>query len=529
MEAKNFYGKFAGLIRERIFLVGLLCVFLPLLSLLLVQFQSLSLMQRKSVQANNLLLQSCLESVAAETNYIYRLESEKILNLPVSALKDENSAAAHFERHKWNGAQVYFTYSNDGKAIRFFPTQIDANLSDAVKRAFYGRENEANLNNLTVVESDPNRRFIFKFLADNNGNTAGAVGFVLNNDFFVKEILPSIVKEKRAAFFPGEYGETVIVTVLDGKNRLISADQPVSGIDENVSVPLRFVFMDWHLQAQNTVVSQSDWSRKIFRNNILISCLLAAFLALALIIALRAANRQMKLSQIKSDFVANISHELRTPLTSIRVFGELLSAGWIKDEEKLRETGTQIESETRRLTYLIDNLLDYSQIEAGKKQYHFERGDLRETIAATIQSLEPQLSRKGYQLDFEADKESSAEISFDREGVRQVLINLIDNAVKYSPENKRILISFSENYGKAVIRVRDWGIGIPQSEQKKIFEKFHRIGNNLTHDVKGSGLGLAIVSQIVAAHHGRIEVKSSPHKGSTFSIYLPAGKNGNGR
>jgi two-component system phosphate regulon sensor histidine kinase PhoR len=147
---------------------------------------------------------------------------------------------------------------------------------------------------------------------------------------------------------------------------------------------------------------------------------------------------------------------------------------------------------------------------------------VHEVISQILLSLEPQLRQKGYTIDFETGETPLPPVKFDAEAIRQVLINLVDNAVKYSPNEKRIAVSLSAQNGGVALKVRDWGIGIDASERKKIFEKFHRVGNNLTHDVKGSGLGLAIVQHIVSAHEGYVEVEGAKEKGSTFTVYLPS-------
>jgi signal transduction histidine kinase len=227
---------------------------------------------------------------------------------------------------------------------------------------------------------------------------------------------------------------------------------------------------------------------------------------------------------MKADFVSNVSHELRTPLASIRVFGEFMKLGRVRDDGKIREYGEHIETESRRLTQLINNILDFSKIESGRKTYSFERAQLEEVIAETLKTCDVRLRQSGYRLVFQSQTRQLPPAVFDRDAIAQALMNLLDNAVKYSEhaEKKEVVVRVSERGRSIDISVTDHGIGIPPEEQKKIFEKFYRVSTGLVHDVKGSGLGLSLVKHIAEAHRGTVSVESAPGRGSTFTISLPA-------
>jgi two-component system phosphate regulon sensor histidine kinase PhoR len=254
--------------------------------------------------------------------------------------------------------------------------------------------------------------------------------------------------------------------------------------------------------------------------------MLTALLTVVLL-TLRTARREMKLSQMKSDFVSNVSHELRTPLSSIRVFGEFLKLGWIKEGEQIQQCGEYIEAESRRLTHIIDNILDFSRIESMERTYRFEEVDSEEMIAETLKILEVQLKQKGFAINVEIDTEPLPIVMADREAIAQVLINLMDNAVKYSAAAKEVMVQLGQRDGFLAISVTDYGNGIPPGEHAKIFEKFYRVSTGLLHDVKGNGLGLSIVKHIIDAHQGRITVESDSGRGSTFTILLPVVQAGN--
>ena len=255
--------------------------------------------------------------------------------------------------------------------------------------------------------------------------------------------------------------------------------------------------------------------------NLSIGAVMTLFLIGGIALTLRTAARAMKLSQMKSDFVSNVSHELRTPLASIRVFGEFLKLGRVKDAAKMREYGEYIETESRRLTQLINNILDFSRIESGQKRYHFYATDLRELVADTLKVFEVRLKQDDFTIHFEAAA-SLPRAACDADAMTQALVNLLDNAVKYSGAARDITIRLDGEGAWVTIAVSDQSVGIPEEDQEKVFERFHRVSTGLVHDVKGSGLGLAIVKHIAEAHGGKVTIESRPGRGSTFTIYLPA-------
>jgi len=288
-----------------------------------------------------------------------------------------------------------------------------------------------------------------------------------------------------------------------------------------VTGKISFIFSDLELALVGGNVSPEEWAKSNFLLNVSLSALLALALLGGLVLALRTASREIRLSRMKSDFVSNVSHELRTPLASIRVFGEFLRLGRAKNEEKTREYGEYIETESRRLTQLINNILDFSKIESGAKTYRLEPSSIESTVADTVRTLEVSLRHMGYSLIFNSPREPLPVVQLDADAMAQALSNLVDNAVKYSKGRSEIRVSLKRAGDEALISVEDQGIGISRQEQRKIFERFHRVSTGLVHNVKGSGLGLSIVSHIARAHGGSVTVESEPGSGSTFTIHLP--------
>jgi len=231
-------------------------------------------------------------------------------------------------------------------------------------------------------------------------------------------------------------------------------------------------------------------------------------------------RRELKLSRLKSDFVANVSHELKTPLALIRLFAETLELGRVPTEEKKQQYHRIINKESRRLTQLINNILDFSRIEAGRKEYRLVRTDLAAVVRDVVDAYRFPIEHQGFTLDL-AVAEDLPEMETDPEALSQALINLLNNAIKYSPADKSIAVSVRRQGDRVLVSVADRGIGIPKAEQKRIFEKFYRVESSLVHSTKGSGLGLALVQHITEAHGGRVEVTSAPGEGSTFTLSLP--------
>ncbi|MGH9567184.1 MAG: sensor histidine kinase, partial [Candidatus Angelobacter sp.] len=234
----------------------------------------------------------------------------------------------------------------------------------------------------------------------------------------------------------------------------------------------------------------------------------------------RSLAKEMALARLKSDFVSNVSHELRTPLALIRLYSETLEMGRLKDASKQQEYYEIIRKESERLSALINNILDFSRIEAGRKEYDFRETDVRELVRTTLDAYRYQIEQSGFTFEETID-ENVPSMSVDREAISRSLLNLVNNALKYSPENKYIAVNLTRKNGSVELQVVDHGMGIPRAEQNKIFEKFYRVGDPLVNNTRGSGLGLSLVRHIVHAHGGTVTVESTPGEGSKFTITLP--------
>jgi len=239
-----------------------------------------------------------------------------------------------------------------------------------------------------------------------------------------------------------------------------------------------------------------------------------------LVLTYRSVSKEMALAHLKADFVSNVSHELRTPLALIRLYAETLELGRITTEEKKDEYYRIIRKESERLTALINNILDFSRIEAGRKEYDFRETDIAELVCNTLDAYRYQIEQQGFAFEQSIDS-SIPRMRVDREAIARALVNLVNNALKYSANEKFLGVNLYRVNDLLKLEVVDRGIGITRREQSKIFEKFYRTGDPLVHDTKGSGLGLSLVRHITQAHGGDVQVESTPGKGSKFTLSLP--------
>ena len=250
------------------------------------------------------------------------------------------------------------------------------------------------------------------------------------------------------------------------------------------------------------------------------------FIAFGIVFILRDISREEKISVMKSEFIANVSHEIKTPIATIRTLAENLNEGWVTGEEKQREYFHLIEREAERLTHLVENILDFSRIERAQKSYRMESTSIGNATKKAIERF--RLLVDGHGVIIKENIENDLPLyMLDAEAYEQVLLNLLDNAVKYSREDKLIEVSAKHENNSIIIEVTDHGIGINKKDCEKIFEKFFRSPMPDGRKIPGSGIGLTLVKEIIEAHGGTIKVESEIGRGSTFRLSFPLSNNGN--
>jgi len=498
-------------------------VIVPLGVLLVMQYRFLRALEQKSVSAERNWQRNAIEAVAADIDDRFRRDAAAALTLSHVQLVSVATLGKHFREHPVPGARRYFAVEFHGN--HYTGQLFDANgvevttewgEAEAVKLATmpwhmaYKWERVAQPE-LQTDERDRSHRIILRPVVDASMRVVGVAGVMLD---------PKIAHKKVTYIAASLFQKRHPSRSMDIR---IGAGLPARtprGRDF-ISQPLEFVFRDWRVGVRDACASPEELAAYQFRNNMWWTG--GAFVVLLGAIGLAGSSvaRQMRLSQMKSDFVSNVSHELRTPLSSIRVFGEYMRLGRVTKEEKIREYGEYIEAESRRLTQLINNILDFSKIESAEKKYRFCPTDVVELVEHTVAGFEMPLRDAGVAIAFASHGTRPPLMPLDKDAIAQVIANLLDNAVKYSNGNKNIEVTVRGSEEEVSIAVRDHGIGIPAAERKKIFEKFYRVGSGLVHDVKGSGLGLSIVEHVAKAHGGHVTVESEVGEGSTFTIVLP--------
>jgi two-component system phosphate regulon sensor histidine kinase PhoR len=251
--------------------------------------------------------------------------------------------------------------------------------------------------------------------------------------------------------------------------------------------------------------------------------ILIVILASGLFFLYNNIRKEIQLSQAKSEFVSNVSHEIRTPLSLIGMFAETLDAGRVTTEEKKKEYYGIISKETARLSRIVNRILNFSQMDANKKRFNFAPLQLNDLCKEILETYFYHLEDKGFTFKFEPS-EDLGKIYGDRESISEAIINLLDNAIKYSGDRKHIVLRTGRDHNFRFVEVIDQGIGIARKHHHEIFEQFFRAPTGDIHTTKGSGLGLTLVRKIMEAHHGQVTVDSSPGKGSTFRLKFPVQK-----
>jgi len=334
-----------------------------------------------------------------------------------------------------------------------------------------------------------------------------------DNDRLIREWLKPIAENL-------SINERFNVTITDISGQVLLEDGDAESEFSSVTGEFDDYFPPWKIQIARASLDDqlgTQLYQSYYFWSILIMLIVLIFGTLLIV---RSLAHEREVMAMKSEFISSVSHELKTPLTSIRALTERLLEGKVKSKEKMQQYFLVIDQDASRLTRLVKNILDFSKIEAGKKEYHFEITDITIWLDEAVGDFCKDHIHDHIEINkhFEPDIPS---VAIDRDALSQCIFNLLDNAIKFSPDSKSVDLDLKKEYGSVLIRVKDRGIGIQKDNLDHIFDKFFQATSPVQQSVKGTGLGLALVKHVIEAHKGRIQLESSPGQGSVFTLFLP--------
>ncbi|MGD8859986.1 MAG: HAMP domain-containing sensor histidine kinase [Myxococcales bacterium] len=328
--------------------------------------------------------------------------------------------------------------------------------------------------------------------------------------FLLREVFPEV--------FQNQAGQPTH-NVLDHDNRRVFGPSLTDAGNYVVGRRFPTTLYTWRAQvAPTTAPLLEEKSRRSRANQVALIALSLAIIFIAVGFILYAADKERRLTNMKSEFIATVSHELKTPLSVIRMFGEMLLTRRVPDAQRQQEYLEIICSETERLSNLIENVLDFAALERGKRRYTMQEAELSEITRRAMETMRYRFEREGVQARFEHDG-GPVHALVDEQAILLVIINLLDNAVKYGGEDGTVEVRLHAANGEARLEVRDHGPGIPVRHRKRVFERFYR--TDTSQGARGSGIGLAIVKRIAEEHGGRVWVDDAPGGGAVVGFAIP--------
>ncbi|MFZ2324411.1 MAG: HAMP domain-containing sensor histidine kinase [Ignavibacteriaceae bacterium] len=513
---------------KKIGLILILIILLPIAFLLMNEFGKLNENEQVIEQIYNNQLQAILFSVNQYSEDIIRTAANSVIdNLEssydkldevkyfYSLLNEDRKFKYLYVIDSLNSSKIRFYFNekanrmNSDSLNSFFRNVLLKNNSVIQKLLNYREQGYRKIEPIQLPQSQDESLLIF---VGSNKYPARIYGIVINPQDFITQILSSRLQEVAKNEF------------------VISVINPETGFQFNSTKDFEkrpvqaqkalWIFPEYNLGISLIGKSIEDLVKERAVNNLILIGILLIVLLLAVWFVYRSVKKELELAQAKADFVSNVSHELRTPLALISMFAETLEMDRVKTEEKKREYYSIISHESNRLGRIVNTILNFSKMDAGKRKFNFAEEDMNDIMVQVYQNYSYHLYNKGFDFEFEPGI-NIPKVFIDREAVSEAAVNLIDNAVKYSNETKFIKIVISAENNFVVVEVQDKGIGISEENQKKVFDKFYRVSTGLVHNTKGTGLGLSLVKQIMDAHKGKIILKSKLGKGSSFNLLFP--------
>lgn len=507
------------MIKRRIILLILIGVILP--SLVFISFEIASLSESKKVigEIYNNQLSTIVFSVNQYSDDIIGSWASKI-NWFKSNVKNPNDTLKSFLAEKRQIKNIYFV-----KGSIVYDCENEKNSKfEQVKKLALLKQNQLrkNRNYLSAnyrknepigVDYAENSLFI-AFWIGNDISTQTLCVIEINSQRFVKEVLAVKIQSSLENKF--------LVAVINKSNDSIIY---FSGTEKtlpkfNFQKEL-WLFPNYKIAVQIKELSVEQLIKNHAQKNIILLIIVELLFISGAFLIFNYSRKEMQLAKLKTEFISNVSHEIRTPLALISMYVETLDMGRVSERSKIKEYYNIILLEVQRLTTIVNNILNFSKLESGKKIFTFESISLNKVLDEVLEIYSFHFKNKGFSVIVEKYPHMP-ECAIDKNSLSEALVNLIDNAMKYSDALKEIKIKTGLDNHFGFIEVTDNGIGISKEDQKLIFGQFYRVTKgNLAHTAKGTGLGLSIVKYIIDGHKGLIEVDSKLGQGSTFRIKIP--------
>ncbi len=507
------------MIRRRIILLILIGVILP--SLVFISFEIASLSESEKVigEIYNNQLSTIVFSVNQYSDDIIGSWASKI-NWFKSNLKYSDDTLKSFLTEKRQVKDIYFINRSVIKATKY----ERSNKLEQVKKFVISKQNQLQKNknylNANYRKNEPigidyseNSLFI-AFWIGNDFNTNSLCVIEINAQRFVKEILAVKTQVSLENKF--------LIAIINKSNDSVIYFSGLGKILPKFNFQKElWLFPSYKIAVQIKEMSVEQLIKNHARKNIILLIIVELLFISGALMIFYYSRKEMQLAKLKTEFISNVSHEIRTPLALISMYVETLDMDRVSERSKVKEYYTIIMLEVQRLTTIVNNILNFSKLESGKKIFTFENISLNHVLDEVLEIYSFHFKNKGFTVFVEKYPDMPI-CSIDKNSLSEALVNLLDNAMKYSDTVKEITIKSGiiDHFG--FIEVSDNGIGISKEDQKLIFGQFYRVTKgNLAHTAKGTGLGLSIVKYIVDAHKGIIEVDSKLGHGSTFRIKLP--------
>ena len=462
-------------------------------------------------------------------------------SVPLSdELKQQNRVIAQqiqsMPKNKAWASSAYLNdnYRNSQKARQELRDQVQNDLfSNLQKQSFAGKLEQ-------LPTSEPNGGW--RYLNGSQGRLWGC--WFSNKPTFTRglQIDSKELEEKLKTALPEQVDEDECFVLMDEKGVEVCSVGEVVSEGEEVSraiIQLGEKLPGWTLLAtrrkppaitlpefkspegNSLALVGEGWSGYVAVSSVMAVILVGSTLLGGAVLLIQVRRNSLEAVR-KTTFVSNVSHELKTPLTTIRMYGEMLGDGLVKDESKRRNYLSTIIGESQRLTRLVNNVLDFSRMERGEKNYNLEELDLSRTLKDILDAQYPRLVGEGFAVEWIAPDEKCP-MKADRDALEQVLLNLLDNVVKYAAEGKFIEVRVISSQDEVSFEVADHGPGIPTEQLERVFDTFHRVDDSLTASQPGCGLGLGIARKLVEGMGGVISCEKNEPRGIRFRIVFPEG------